>query len=430
MSDTIQHAWRVFGAQSDSTKFVDRGPQTTRSSFYTNNASWYRGGDIIGNVISRIALDASMAEFKHMKINEESGNQTPMNSKLQRCLTFEANIDQSGRAFIYDAVWSLLDEGVIALVPTKTSRKPAGEQGFDVEELRVGKIVEWAPQDVRVRIYNENNGQFEEVWYGKRTVAIMESPFYTLLKDNNPTLKLLQQKVLLMNSVDKNAAAGKLNGFLQFPYQTRSESRQLQAARRRKEIEEEMTNSAYGLATLDANEKFVPAGGGLENNLLEDIRRLTQDFYNSIGITEKILDGTATPSEINAYYYKTIDPVLQAITDALNRAFLTKTAYTQGQRIMYYRDPFRTLPVETLSTTADVFSRNAILTPNEIRKLIGKPPHPDQNADQLFNRNIADQNQFGGAESPGQMDPMGGDQGMQPPEPMPGEEPIDPNGGM
>lgn len=357
---------------------------------------------MIKSIISRIALDASMVEFKHLKINEKDGSQTPIKSGLIDCLTHEANIDQSGRAFIFDAVWSLLDEGVIALVPVDTSHDPEVTGSFDIDSMRVAKIIQWYPKHVRVRCYNENTGLEHDVVMSKRNMAIIESPLLTVLQDSNPTLALLQQKINLMQAKDKEIASGKINGFIQFPYQTRVSARKDQAKQRRKELEEEMSKSNYGIATLDAQEKFIPVGGGITNNLLEDVLKLKQDYYNQLGITEAVFNGTASASEINQYYHRLVDPIITAITDAINRSFLTKTARTQGQRIMFFRDPFRTLPVEQIATVGDTFARNAIFTPNEIRALVGKPPHPDQLADQLFNRNIADGNQNGGIATPGQ----------------------------
>ena len=357
---------------------------------------------MIKSIISRIALDASMVEFKHLKINEKDGSQTPIKSGLIDCLTHEANIDQSGRAFIFDAVWSLLDEGVIVLVPVDTSHDPEVTGSFDIDSMRVAKIIQWYPKHVRVRCYNENTGLEHDVVMSKRNMAIIESPLLTVLQDSNPTLALLQQKINLMQAKDKEIASGKINGFIQFPYQTRVSARKDQAKQRRKELEEEMSKSNYGIATLDAQEKFIPVGGGITNNLLEDVLKLKQDYYNQLGITEAVFNGTASASEINQYYHRLVDPIITAITDAINRSFLTKTARTQGQRIMFFRDPFRTLPVEQIATVGDTFARNAIFTPNEIRALVGKPPHPDQLADQLFNRNIADGNQNGGIATPGQ----------------------------
>lgn len=357
---------------------------------------------MIKSIISRIALDASMVEFKHLKINEKDGSQAPIKSGLIDCLTHEANIDQSGRAFIFDAVWSLLDEGVIALIPVDTSHDPEVTGSFDIDSMRVAKIIQWYPKHVRVRCYNDNTGLEHDVVMSKRNMAIIESPLLTVLQDSNPTLALLQQKINLMQAKDKEIASGKINGFIQFPYQTRVSARKDQAKQRRKELEEEMSKSNYGIATLDAQEKFIPVGGGITNNLLEDVLKLKQDYYNQLGITEAIFNGTASASEINQYYHRLVDPIITALTDAINRSFLTKTARTQGQRIMFFRDPFRTLPVEQIATVGDTFSRNAIFTPNEIRALVGKPPHPDQLADQLFNRNIADGNQNGGIYTPGQ----------------------------
>lgn len=409
MSSTLLHSWNAFSDDpnkkaSTYTVFddVNFGGIGQQSAHYLSSSYVYNKTDIISSIISRIALDASMVDFKHLKVNDESGNQNPVKSSLIECLTVEANIDQTGRAFIYDAVWSLLDEGVIALVATDTSVNIHDTTSYDVLSMRVAKITQWYPKHVQVRCYNENTGLEQDLTIDKRKVAIIESPLLTVLRDNNPTLGLLQQKITLMQSKDRDVANGKINGFLQFPYQTRATARKSQAEERRKQIELEMTKSVYGIATLDANEKFIPVGGGVANNMLDDILKLKQDYYNQLGITEAVFNGTAQPSEINQYYHRLVDPIIQAIVDAINRTYLTKTARTRGQRIMFFRDPFRTLPVEQIASVGDSFSRNAIFTPNEIRSLVGKPPHPDVLADQLFNRNIADGNQNGGISTPGQ----------------------------
>ena len=404
----LLHSWNAFNSSDQSSNnFVSNSDFAyssvgRQSAHYLSSGYIYNKTDMIKSIISRIALDASMVEFKHLKINEKDGSQTPIKSGLIDCLTHEANIDQSGRAFIFDAVWSLLDEGVIALVPVDTSHDPEVTGSFDIDSMRVAKIIQWYPKHVRVRCYNENTGLEHDVVMSKRNMAIIESPLLTVLQDSNPTLALLQQKINLMQAKDKEIASGKINGFIQFPYQTRVSARKDQAKQRRKELEEEMSKSNYGIATLDAQEKFIPVGGGITNNLLEDVLKLKQDYYNQLGITEAVFNGTASASEINQYYHRLVDPIITAITDAINRSFLTKTARTQGQRIMFFRDPFRTLPVEQIATVGDTFARNAIFTPNEIRALVGKPPHPDQLADQLFNRNIADGNQNGGIATPGQ----------------------------
>lgn len=381
---------------------------TYHSPVYLQSMNTSYGTDLIKSIINRISIDASMVEFKHLKIDPVTQNQNEIKSGLIDCLTYKANIDQTGRAFIIDLIWSLLDEGVIAIVPTVTDKMMDGEKTFDVESVRVGKITQWFTDCVKVRYYNEDTGLEFEQTLKKEDVAIIESPLSGILQDTNQTLRLLKQKIDLMNSEDRNAAAGKINGFIQFPYQTNSDYHQKQADRRRKQLEAEMSKSAYGLATLDNNEKFIPTGGNVQNNTLEDINKLKQDFYNQVGITENIINGTQKDNELNLYYNRVIDPILQAIVDSINVTFISKTARTQGQVIEFYRDPFKILPIEQLANTADLFSRNAILTPNEIRKFIGKEPHPNPLANELYNRNIADGNQMGGIASAGQGDPGSG----------------------
>ena len=378
---------------------------TYHSPMYLQSMNTSYGNDLIKSIINRISIDASMVEFKHLKIDPVTQNQNEIKSGLIDCLTYKANIDQTGRAFIIDLIWSLLDEGVVAIVPTVTDKMMDGEKTFDVESVRVGKIIQWFTDSVKVRYYNEDTGLEFEQTLKKEDVAIIESPLSGILQDTNQTLRLLKQKIDLMNSEDRNAAAGKINGFIQFPYQTNSDYHKKQADRRRKQLEAEMSKSAYGLATLDNNEKFIPTGGNVQNNTLEDINKLKQDFYNQVGITENIINGTQKDNELNLYYNRVIDPILQAVVDSINVTFISKTARTQGQVIEFYRDPFKILPIEQLANTADLFSRNAILTPNEIRKFIGKEPHPNPLSNELYNRNIADGNQIGGIATAGQGDP-------------------------
>lgn len=407
---TLLHSYKTYesaNAMGNGSFTVEPGSNwqsisTYHSPAYIQSMNTSYGSDLIKSIINRIAIDASTVEFKHLKIDPVSKNQNEIKSGLIDCLTYKANIDQTGRAFIIDLVWSLLDEGVIAIVPTVTDKIMDGEKTFDVESVRVGKITQWFTDCVKVRYYNEDTGLEFEQSLKKEDVAIIESPLSGILQDSNQTLQLLKQKINLMNSEDRNAAAGKINGFIQFPYQTNSDYHQKQADRRRKQLEAEMSKSAYGLATLDNNEKFIPTGGNIQNNTLEDINKLKQDFYNQIGITENIINGTQSGAELNLYYNRVIDPILQAIVDAVNVAFISKTARTQGQIVQFYRDPFKILPIEQLANTADLFSRNAILTPNEIREFIGKEPHPNPLADQLYNRNIADGNQMGGIATAGQ----------------------------
>jgi hypothetical protein len=349
----------------------------------------FRQQDLINSIISMISLDVAMVDFKHLKINEEDGNQTPIESGLINCLTNSANIDQTGRAFIYDVAWSLLEEGVVAIVPIDTTVRPNDEGSYDILSMRVGKIIEWYPRAVRVRVYNDRSGLEQDLTLSKQSIVILESPLMGLLRDHNSTLRLLEQKIDLMYSQDKAIAAGKLNGFIQLPYATKNDIRKERAKQRKEQLEAELSESQFGIATLDANEKFVHTGGNITSNLVDDIRKLKQDYYNQIGISSKILEGTANQAELNLYYHRAVDPVLQTIVDGINRIFLTKTARTQGHIIQYYRDPFKMLPVEQLGTAADLFARNAIFTSNEIRSMLGRAPHPSKIADMLFNKNIS-----------------------------------------
>lgn len=363
----------------------------------------YNRSDLVNAIINRIALDASMVDLRHLKIDPVSGDQTPVNSDLIDTLTVSANIDQTGRAFIFDVVWSLLDEQAIAMVPIETSTYPNDTGSYDISSMRVGKIMQWFPKHVRIRCYNEETGLDQDLTLSKKQVAIVESPLYSILKERNQTIKILEQKIKLMNTQDAKAASGKLNGFIQFPYATKNDSRKQLAAERLKSIDNDMSNSQHGIASLDANEKWINTGGNIVNNVLDDIRRLQQDFYNQTGITEAVMNGTAKEEEYNRYFSRTVDPILTMIIDSLNRTFLTKTARTQGQRIAFYRNPFKGMAVANLASAAEVFTRNAILAPNEVRTtFLGIAPHPNALANELYNRNISDKNQAGGTTVAGQ----------------------------
>nr|DAR61099.1 MAG TPA: portal protein [Bacteriophage sp.] len=384
-------SWNAFMSTNNG---IDYDPDLVSGSGIGRPSGALRGytfkhQDLINSIISMISLDVAMVDFKHLKINEEDGNQTSVDSGLINCLTTSANIDQTGRAFIYDVAWSLLEEGVVAIVPVDTTSKPNNDGSYDILSMRVGKITQWYPRAVRVKVYNDQNGLEQDLTLSKQSIVILESPLIGLLKDRNSTLKLLEQKMDLMYSQDKAVAAGKLNGFIQIPYATKSSLRQEQAKSRKTQLEKELADSQFGIATLDANEKFIHTGGNINNNLVDDIRKLQQDYYNQVGISSKVLDGTASQAELNLYYHRAVDPVLQTIVDGINRIFLTKTARTQGQVIQYYRDPFRMLPVEQLGTAADLFARNAIFTSNEIRAMLGRAPHPSRIGDMLFNKNIS-----------------------------------------
>lgn len=374
---------------------------TYHSPHYLSGSSFHKA-DVIKSVINRIAIDASMVDFKHMKIVDDSGNQKTIKDEFYNRMTLQANIDQTGRAFLFDLIWSMLDEGVVAAVPIDVDSRTG-----DILSIRVGKIEQWFPSAVRVRCYNERTGTEQSITIEKSRVAIIESPFLSVFKDSNYTLNMLNSKVRLMMNQDNNASLGKINGFIRLPYRTGTSYRNAEAQARIEALEKEMSSSKHGLAFLENKEEYISAGGGIQNNLLDEVMTLKKDFYNEIGITEKILNGEATSQEINLYNARAIDPCLQAIADAFNMTFLTKTARSQGHVYKFYRDPFRLLPIEQLAGSADLFSRNALMTPNEIRAFIGMAPHPDPLANELYNRNIADNNQNGGINTPGQMDAQG-----------------------
>lgn len=405
--NSLLHSVNVFDSSIDNG--LSNGGFTIGGAGYNSPSSNFLSGinkfnktDLLKSLISRIAVDVSMVDFKHIKIDQSTGNQSNVDSNLIEAMTVSANIDQTGRAFIFDLAWSLLEEGYVAAVPVDTETDLNDNGSYEINSLRVGKIMQWYPKHVRVRVYDENDGIYKDVVMSKRQVVIIESPFVNTLRDTNQTLDLLQRKIKLMNQQDSNAASGKLNGFLQAPYSTRSTARRTQFNKRLQDIEQQMSNSKYGLAGLDANEKYIGTGGGLANNLLEDIQKLKQDFYDQTGVTANIVNGTASEEEFNVYYRRSIDPILTAIVEGFNRIFLTKTARSQGQKIIYYRDPFRMASVDKLANAADLFARNAIVSPNELRAFLGMPPHPDPNADKLYNRNIGDKNLAGGTSTVGQ----------------------------
>lgn len=415
MSSDILHSINSFSNISN----LDSSFTLNNSSGYSTASTYYsphyvtNGGfhksDIIKSVINRIAIDASMVSFNHLKIIDADGNQEPVESEFYNRMTLQANIDQTGRSFLFDLIWSMLDEGVVAAVPI--DKDNAG----NILSIRVGKIEQWFPRHVKVSCYNDRTGTEQSIVVAKSDVAIIESPFLTIFKNSNYTLNLLNNKVRLMTDLDNNATLGKLNGFIKLPYGTGTTYRNAQAKERMASIEQQMAASKHGIAFLENKEEFISAGGGINNNVLEDVIKLKTDFYNEVGITSRILSGEANAQEINLYNARAVDPCLQAISDAFNVAFLTKTARTQGHVYRFYRDPFRLLPIEQLASSADLFSRNAIMTPNEIRSFIGMKPHPNPLANELYNRNISDGNQNGGTMSPGQMDPNGG-------YPQPGDE--------
>jgi hypothetical protein len=311
-----------------------------------------------------------------------------INSSLNNCLTLEANIDQTGRAFIQDVVISMLDEGYVAMVPVDTTIDPAISGSYEIDSMRTGKILEWYPQHVKVRVYNEKTGQREDITLPKASVAIIENPFYAVFNEQNSTMQRLIRKLNILDIVDEQSSAGKLDLIIQLPYVTRSDARRQEAQRRRKEMEDQLMNSKYGVAYADSSEKIIQLNRSLDNNLMKQIEYLTNMLYSQLGITQAILDGSANEQELLNYNNRLIEPIVSAIVDEMKRKFLTKTARSQLQTIKFFRDPFKLVPINNIADIADKFTRNEILTSNEIRQIIGMKPSNDPKADQLINSNL------------------------------------------
>lgn len=386
----LRKAWNVF-MNRDPTKFtMDIGPANYGKPdriFLTRGAE----RTIITSIYNRIALDVSSIKIQHVKLDENDRYMGVVNSPLNNCLTLQPNIDQTARAFFQDVVLSMFDEGCVAIVPIDTDRDP--ETGsFDVETMRVGKIVEWYPRHVKVEAYNDITGQREQVIFSKETCAIIENPFYAVMNAPNSTMQRLIRKLSLLDILDEKTGQGKLDIFIQLPYTIKTEARRQQAENRRKEIENQLASSKYGIAYTDGTEHITQLNRPAENSLLSQIEYLTNMVYSQLGINTGILDGTANEETMLNYYSRLIEPIAAAIADAIKIAFLTKTARTQRQSIKYFRDPFNLVPVSNIAEIADKFTRNEIMTSNEIRQIIGMKPSSDPNADKLRNSNIASPN--------------------------------------
>ena len=386
--DRIKHGWNAFRNNRDPTYVpMDLGATYSRRP---DRVIFTRGNErsIITAIFNKIALDVSSIDIRHVRLDEEDRFVEYIDSGLDYCLTTEANIDQTGRALKQDTVMSMLDEGCMALVPVDTDLDP-NTGSFKIETLRVGQIREWAPKNVRVRLYNEQTGQKEDVWLPKKMVAIVENPFYAVMNEPSSTMQRLIRKLNILDAIDEQSGAGKLDLIIQLPYSIRSEARRSQAETRRKDIEMQLAGSKYGIAYADSAEKIVQLNRSVDNNLMKQIEYLTSMLYSQLGITQSILDGTADEATMLNYYNRTIAPIVEAIVDEMKRKFLTKTARSQKQSIVYFRDPFKLVPVEKLAEIADKFTRNEIMSKNEFRQIIGRKPSKDPKADQLINSNIS-----------------------------------------
>lgn len=344
---------------------------------------------IVTSVYNRIALDAAAINIQHCKLDDNGRFNEPIKSTLNNCLNLEANLDQTGRAFIQDVVMSMLDEGCVAIVPVDTDDDPEDSDGFKILTMRTGKILEWYPEKVKVRVYNDRTGQKSEIICSKSKVAIVENPLYAVINEPNSTMQRLIRKLNLLDTIDEQSGSGKLDLIIQLPYVIKSDARRTQAENRRKDIEMQLAGSKYGIAYTDGTEKITQLNRSVDNNLMKQIEYLTSMLYSQLGITQSILDGTADEATMLNYYNRSIEPIVSAIVDEMKRKFLSKTARSQKQSIMYFRDPFKLVPVEKLAEIADKMTRNEIMTKNEFRPIVGLRPSDDPKADMLLNSNIS-----------------------------------------
>lgn len=389
LKDRIIHGWNAF-MNKDPTDYgkINLGMS---SSFRPDRIRLSRGNErtIITSVYNRIAIDCSSISIKHIDLDERDRYIKTRDSGLNYCLTTEANIDQTGRALVHDIVMSMLDEGCIAVVPVDTTIDPKNSGSYDINTLRVGKITEWYPKNVKVKLYDENTGQTKEVILPKKMVSIVENPLYAVMNEPNSTMQRLRKKLGLLDIIDEQAGAGKLDLIIQLPYIIKTEARRVQAEKRRKDIEEQLKSSEYGIAYTDGTEHITQLNRSVDNQLMNQIETLTRMLYSQLGLTEEIMNGTADEKAMNNYYNRTIEPIMSTIVDEMKRKFLTKTARSQRQSIAFFRDPFKLVPTSELAEMADKFTRNEIMSSNEIRQIVGMMPSDDPEADELRNKNLS-----------------------------------------
>ena len=391
--DRLQHAWNAF-VYNDNT-YVDPQNLGGLSTYKPDRVHFSRGVErsIVTSVYNRLALDVSSIAIKHVRLDENGRFKEEVDSGLQNCLNVEANIDQTGRAFLQDVVMSMLDEGCVAIVPVDTTIDPAKSGSYEINTMRTGKILEWYPAHVRVRVYNDKKGIHEEIVLPKSAVAIIENPLYAVINEPNSTMQRLIRKLNLLDVVDEQTSSGKLDLIIQLPYVIKTDARRKQAEERRKDIEMQLSGSKYGIAYTDGTERITQLNRPAENNLMKQVEYLTSMLYSQLGLTQSIMDGSADDKTMLNYYNRTVEPILAAITDEIKRKFLTKTARSQRQTIMYFRDPFKLTPVLDLAEIADKFTRNEIMTSNEIRQIVGMKPADDPSADELRNKNLNQSNE-------------------------------------
>ena len=388
----LKGAWDAFTNRDPTGGYKSVGPGYSLSP---SRPRLSRGNEksIVNAVLTRIAMDAAAIDIKHCRLDKNGRYLEDIDSPLNDCFNLSANIDQTGRAFKLDAYLSLLDEGCIALVPIDTTDNPDDTNSYDINSMRVCKILDWYPRHVRVLAYNDRTGEKEELAMPKSQVAIIENPAYSVMNEPNSTMQRLKKKLSLLDATDEQSASGKLDLIIQLPYAVKSELKRQQVEERRKDIEDQLTNGKYGIAWADGTEKITQLNRPVENNLMKQIEYLTNLFYSQLGVTQSVMDGTADEKTMLNYNNRTIEPLVAAVVDEVKRKFLTKTARTKGQSISYFTDPFKLVPVDNIAEIADKFTRNEIMTSNEIRQIIGMKPSDDPKADQLINSNISQPNQ-------------------------------------
>jgi len=389
--DRLLHAWNAF-MNRDPTPRRDWGESTYYNPIIVRPI---RGNErsIVQSIYTRLSMDVAAISMKHVRIDENGGYIEDVDSYLNECLTVEANKDQTSRAFMQNVVMQMLEEGCVAVIPVDTTENPNLTGSYDIKTMRTAQVLEWSPDAIRIRVYNDRVGKFEELWIPKRNAAIIQNPFYTIMNEPNSTLQRLIRKLNLLDGVDEQSSSGKLDLIIQLPYVIKSEARRVQAEQRRKEIEMQLEGSKYGIAYTDGTEKIVQLNRSIENNLLKSIEYLTAQVYSQLGITDEILNGKADEQTMTNYYNQTIEPLISAIRDEYYRKFLTKTARSQMQSIKFFREPFKLVPVSAIAEIADKFTRNEIMSPNEVRQIVGLKPDADPESDKLRNRNLNKSNE-------------------------------------
>ena len=393
-TDRIKHSWNAFLNRDPTYNYRDLGGPSY--GYRPDRMRFTRGNErsIVTSVYNRIALDAASIDIMHVQLDKDGRFESIRESALNECLTKNANIDQTGRAFIQDVVMSMLDEGCVAIVPVDTTINPNISNSYEINTVRTAKIVEWYPAHVKVNLYNDRTGRKEDLILPKKTVAIIENPLYAVINEPNSTMQRLIRKLNLLDVIDEQSGSGKLDLIIQLPYVIKTDARRQQAEQRRKDIEMQLSGSKYGIAYTDGTERITQLNRSVDNNLMKQIEYLTSMLYSQLGITQAILDGSADDKTMLNYYNRTIEPIVSAIVDEIQRKFLTKTAITQKQAIAYFRDPFRLVPVNEIAEIADKFTRNEIMTSNEIRQIVGMKPSKDPNADELRNKNLSQSNEM------------------------------------